>query len=185
MSSFSKRAAHYGQREADPIAVDCAGQFDGAIVMTGERDKRVPNHGALAGAPCRVGLVAPRNDNRGRGQAVNPARPETHNGRSGGVGGVMRVARGRAVLSTVDMAVFGAMFIEVLGAADGHAGRIAVHMAMTGAVLVTMLTVMIVAVFASVLMTMVVVMSSHSVPPVLASGGPNARQYSDCRRHVI
>ena len=84
----------------------------------------------------------------------------------GGVGDVVGVLRGGAVLSAVGVAVFRAVFVELFGPADSRTGRVAMGVAVPIPVLVAVLPVVVMAVFAGVLVAMVVVVSSHRIPPI-------------------
>ena len=71
------------------------------------------------------------------------------------VGCVVRVVRVRAVLLAVLVAVLSAVLVELLAPADGHAGLVAVDVAVTCAVLVAVHVAMVVTVLAFMLVAMV------------------------------
>jgi hypothetical protein len=82
---------------------------------------------------------------------------------------VVRVVRVRAVLFAVLVAVLGAVFVELLAPADGHAGLVAVDVAVARAVLmavhvamgVAVLTLMLVAMVSRFLVVVLVNVSGH------------------------
>lgn len=71
------------------------------------------------------------------------------------MGYVIRVVRVRAVLLAVLVAVLGAVLVELLAPTEGHAGLVAVDVAVTCAVLVAVHVAMVVTVLAFMLVAVV------------------------------